>query len=261
MSNLRLFFIGGLISYRALFNWIRPITYIPTMLGSPIFQILFFVYLGRFSGVQDDAYFVVGNAVQVCAMSSIYGATMSIANERHFGTLSALLATPANRVAVFLGRAMPFIFNGLVVSAFGFIVGVVVLDFSLAPRSLPAMGVVVLVTVVSCTALGMMLGSIGLRARDVFFSSNLAYFLMLLFCGVNVPLEALPGWMQAVGRGAPLTHGIEAAREVAAGASLADVNSLVVSELLIGCVYGLLAYMMFRFFEAESRRTASLETR
>src|SRR5207248_8835275 len=29
----RVFFIGGLISYRALFNWIRPYHYIPTMLG------------------------------------------------------------------------------------------------------------------------------------------------------------------------------------------------------------------------------------
>src|SRR5262249_60406866 len=49
VSSLRVFFIGGLISYRALFNWIRPWIYIPTMLGAPLFQILFFTYLGRYS--------------------------------------------------------------------------------------------------------------------------------------------------------------------------------------------------------------------
>ena len=54
----------------------------------------------------------------------------------------------------------------------------------------------------------MLLGSIGLYGRDFFFVANLAYFLMLLFCGVNVPLSVLPGWMSAISRCLPLTHGI-----------------------------------------------------
>ena len=106
----------------------------------------------------------------------------------------------------------------------------------------------------------MMLGSIGLRARDVFFISNLVYFLMLLLCGVNVPLAALPGWMQAIGRALPLTHGIEAAREVVAGASLGDVAGLLWTELAIGAVYATFAFVLFRFFEYESRRRAALES-
>ncbi len=101
---LRVFFVGGRISYRALFNWISPGMYVTTMLGSPLFQILFFTYLGRYAGSQDDDFFIVGNAVQVSAMAGIYGMVMGIANERQFGTLSPLLATPANRLAVFAGR-------------------------------------------------------------------------------------------------------------------------------------------------------------
>jgi ABC-2 type transport system permease protein len=256
----RLFFVGGLISYRALFNWIRPTIYIPTMLGSPLFQILFFTYLGRFRGLESDAFFVVGNAVQSCAMSSVYASTMTIANERWTGTLSPLLASPANRAALFLGRAMPLIANGLLVSAFGFGVGRLLLRFDPAASVLPSLAAVVVATVVSCTAFGLLLGSIGLRARDVLFGANLAYFLMLLFCGVNVPLDALPGWMEAIGRLLPLTHGIEAARKVAAGASLGDVGGLVGTELMIGAAYAAAAYLLFRYFEAASRRTAALET-
>ena len=37
MTNLRLFFVGGLFSYRALFNWISPVLFATTMLGSPLF--------------------------------------------------------------------------------------------------------------------------------------------------------------------------------------------------------------------------------
>lgn len=257
---LRIFFVGGNISYRALFNWIKPETYIPTMLGSPLFQILFFSYVGRYSGLRDDTFFVVGNAVQVCSMAGIYGMTMTVANERSFGTLSPLLASPANRVPLFLGRAIPPIFNGLIVSTFGFIVGALFLDFSMDPGSIPALALVVVVTVFSCTALGMTIGSIGLRAKDVFFASNLVYFLMLLFCGVNVPLETLPGWMQAIGRGLPLTHGIEAARAVASDASLGDVLGLVRTEGSIGLVYAALAYSLFRVFEFEGRRRGTLST-
>jgi ABC-2 type transport system permease protein len=257
--NLRLFFVGGLLSYRALFNWIRPLMYVATMLGSPLFQILFFAYLGRYSGLRDDTYFVVGNAVQVSAMSGIYAATMTVANERTYGTLSPILATPANRGAVFLGRAIPVVLNGLVVSVFGFAVGVVFLDFSLGAAELPALAVVVVVTVFSCTGLGMVLGSFGLRARDVFFFSNLVYFLMLLVCGVNIPLETLPEWLQQVGRVMPLTHGIEAARAVVDGHSLGDVAGLVWTELLIGAVYTTVAFGLFRLFELESRRRAALD--
>lgn len=260
-SSFRVFFVGGLISYRALFNWLRPSIYIPTMLGSPLFQILFFAHLGRFTGLNNDSFFVVGNAVQVSSMAAIYGATMAIGNERWMGTLSPLLASPANRVALFLGRSLPYIANGLFVSAFGFIVGMLLLNFELSSASIPPLIAVVLVTCVSCTGAGLLLGSIGLRARDVFFISNLMYFLMLLFCGVNIPLDALPGWMQAIGNALPLTHGIEAAREVAGGASLADVSGLVANEAWHGLAYLVAAYLLFRVLEEESRRRATLDTR
>ena len=256
----RVFFVGGLIAYRGLFNWIRPAIYIPTMLGGPLFQMIFFTKLGQFARAQDTAFYVVGNGVQVCAMSSIYGMTMAIANERNFRTLAPLLASPANRAAVFLGRGVPVLANGLVVSVFGFAVGIAFLGFRPPAHALPALAAVLVVTAASCTAFGMLLGSIGLGAKDVFFASNLAYFLMLLFCGVNVPLSVLPGWMEAVGRCLPLTHGIEAARKVAGGAPLGEVSGLVWTELAIGAAYAAAAYLLFRFLERESRRRAVLDT-
>jgi ABC-2 type transport system permease protein len=259
VANGRLFLIGGVISYRALFNWIRPSIYIPTMLGAPLFQILFFTYLGRSRGLEDDTFFVIGNAVQACAMASVYASVMTVANERWMGTLSPLLASPANRAALFLGRTVPLVANGLLVSAFGLAVSRLLLDFDLPASTLPALAAVVLVTVVSCTFFGLLLGSIGLRARDVFFVANLAYFLMLLFCGVNVPLSELPEWMQKIGSALPLTHGIDAARQVAGGATFSDVQGLVATELAIGAAYGAAAYLLFRYFESAGRRRASLE--
>jgi ABC-2 type transport system permease protein len=260
VNSLRVFFVGGYLAYRALFTWLRPSIYIPTMLGGPIFQILFFAYVGRYAGVQNDEFFVIGNAVQASALAGIFGMAMTIGGERWFQTLSPLLATPANRIAIFLGRAVPLIANGMLVSAFGFAVGWALLDFELAAGEIPGIAFVVLVTSFSCTALGLLTGSIGLRARDVFFLANLVALLLLLFCGVNVPLDSLPGWMETVSRGLPLTHGIEAARAIAAGAPFSDVSDLVATEAAIGLAYAVVAYVLFRFFEVEGRRRATLET-
>jgi ABC-2 type transport system permease protein len=257
---IRVFFVGGVISYRALFNWIRLSIYIPTMLGSPLFQIIFFTYLGRYANAgTGDAFFIVGNAVQVCAMSCVYGMTMAVANERWFGTLGPLLASPANRLAVFLGRGVPVFANGLIVAVFGFCVGIVLLGFRPAPGSLPALALCVCITTVSCTTFGMVLGSIGLRSKDFFFVANLAYFLMLLFCGVNIPLSVLPGWMSAIGRCLPLTHGIIAARQIADGAGLDQVSGLLWTELGIAAVYAAVGYGFFHALEVASRRSAVLD--
>lgn len=256
---LRTFFVGGLIAYRGLFNWIRPSIYIPTMLGAPLFQLIFFTKLGEYAQAEDASFYIVGNAVQVCAMSSVYGMTMAVANERWFGTLGPLLASPANRAAVFLGRGVPVFANGLLVSAFGFAVGALLLGFRPGWSVVPALAAVVVVTALSCTAFGMLLGSIGLRAKDFFFAANLAYFLMLLFCGVNIPVESLAPWMEAVSRCLPLTHGIIAAREVAGGATLADVSGLVWTEALVGACYAAAAFGLFRLLERESRRSAVLD--
>jgi ABC-2 type transport system permease protein len=260
VNSLRVFFIGGYLAYRALFNWLRPTIYIPTMLGGPVFQILFFAYIGRFANLRNDEFFVVGNAVQASALAGIFGMAMTIGGERWTQTLSPLLATPANRIALFLGRALPLVANGVLVSAFGFAVGWALLDFDLTAGEIPAIALVVVVSSFACTSLGLMTGAVGLRARDVFFLANLVALLLLLFCGVNVPLDTLPGWMETVAKGLPLTHGIQAAREIAAGSSLSDVSGLVVTEAAIGVAYAVAGYGLLRFFEADGRRRATLET-
>jgi ABC-2 type transport system permease protein len=257
---LRTFFVGGAISYRALFNWVRPAMYIPTMLAGPLFQMLLFTYIGRYSKLEHDSFFVVGNAIQASAMSGVFAGTMTIANERQYQTLSPLLATPANRFAIFMGRALPVLSSGLVVSGWTLLMGRLLTHFRPPASSVPALALVVLVSVTSCTFFGMTLGSIGLRARDVFMVSNIAYYSMWLVCGVNIPLERIPGWLAQVGRLLPLTHGIAAGREVAAGASLASVGGLVWTEVGVGAAWAVIAFTLVRLFEYEGRRRASLET-
>jgi hypothetical protein len=51
----RVFWYGGRMSYGMLFNWARPSIYIPTLIGGPTFQLLFFAALGSYATNRSPA--------------------------------------------------------------------------------------------------------------------------------------------------------------------------------------------------------------
>ena len=152
------------------------------------------------------------------------------------------------------------ILNGAIVGAFAFTAGCLMLHVHIPLGALAPLALVILVTAVSCTGLGLVNGAIGLRVRESSVSSNIVFGVLLIVCGVNVPRTELPGWLSAIGSGLPLTHGIEAARKLADGAALGSVQGLVLTELAIGVVWAVIGCVMLRLFELESRRRATLES-
>jgi len=259
MNNVRIFFVGGVIAYRALFNWLNPWIFIPTLIVAPIFQVLFFAFLGRSAGLESDRFYVIGNALQIAALPGLFAMTFAISGERWSQTLSPLLATPANRAAVFLGRALPVVANAALVCVVSFIAGALLLHVHIDASAIPALAVVIAVTSVSCTGFGFICGPLGLRWRDAIIAVNLLDAVLLIFCGVNIPIDSLPAWMQAVSEYLPVTHGLRAARRIADGASLGDVSGLVVAELAIGLTYAAVGFAWLRHLELVARRGATLE--
>jgi ABC-2 type transport system permease protein len=259
MTSVRVFFVGGLISFRALFNWLNPWIYVPSMLVAPIFQILLFAYIGRSAGVESDSFFVIGNAVQYSAIPCLFAMANTIAGERWTQTLGIVLVTPARRVPLFLGRSLPVVVNGFFVSMFSLVVGSLLLGVTLPGEAWVPLALVVAVASVSCTGFGLVNAALGLRVRETAVLSNVLFGLLLIFCGVNVALDSLPGWMAAVGSWLPLTHAIEAAREIAAGASLGSVSGLIGREVALGVAYGGIGLLALRLLEVQGRRRATLE--
>ena len=190
MNTVRVVFVGGLTSYRALFHWLSPWIYVPIMLVYPLFQIIFFAYLGRGVSLESDRFFLIGNGIQITAVAGLFGMAQVMGNERWFQTLPALLGSPASRLALFLGRSLPTMANA--------ILGVHV------PAS--AFGGLALATVAAafaCTALGLCIGALGLRGRNVSVFADVITACMLVVSGANVPLHRLPGWVQTISSGIP----------------------------------------------------------
>jgi ABC-2 type transport system permease protein len=259
MTSLRLFFVGGMMSYRALFNWMSPAIYIPSLVVAPIFQILLFAYIGRSAGLQSDKFYVTGNALQYAAVPCLFAMSQLVSGERYQNTLSAILVSPAKRIPLFFGRALPVVANAAFVSAFSLAVGCLILRVKLPAGSIPGLAAVTAVAAFSCTGLGLINAAVSLRVRENAVLSNVIFGFLLIFTGANVPLSDLPGWMSAVSLGLPFTHAIKAARGLADGASFGSVTGLVGTELAIGLAYVVGGYLLLRFFEWQGRRHATLE--
>jgi ABC-2 type transport system permease protein len=255
----RIFFVGGLTSFRALFYWLTPWIYIPTMLVAPLFQILLFAYIGRSAGLQSDEFYLIGNALQYSSIPCLFAMSQAIGGERFQETLSAILVSPAARIPLFFGRSLPVVLNGAVVAAFSLLVGSLILGVHLPASSFAPLLLVILIAAFSCTGLGLINAAISLRIRENAVLSNVIFGFLLIFTGANVPLDELPDWMSTAAQGMPFTHAIAAARKLADGAGLGDVSSLIGAELLVGVIYGVAGFLLLRWFETLSRRYASLE--
>ena len=259
MNWLRVFFSGGLTSYRALFAWINPWVFIPMLVAYPVFQTVFFVYLGRTAGVENDAFFLIGNSFVAAAITGVFGMGQAIAGERRFHTLPMLLASPASRLALFLGRAVPTIVNGFVVAAITFGLGALMVDVDLDRTALGGLAVALLACCFACAALGLCIGSLTFRTRSITVFADTVGAALLIVTGANVPLARLPDAIEAVAAYVPLTHGLSAARALAAGQPLTDTLDAIGAELAVGAAYFGVGMAMLRYFERDGRRAGSFD--
>lgn len=257
-TELNVILQGGIMSYKALFAWLEPKTYLTSCILLPFFQILFFATLGRFTGGEDTVhYVVVGNSIQIMSIAAIVGSVQTVAQERQEGTLQFLLGTPVNRVSMITGRMFLPIADSMVKVFMGLLIGIILFNLSIPLAYVPQLLFVVVITCFSMVGLGLLLGTFGLLFRDVSFLTNSIYFILLVLCGVNFPIEKLPTAVQYVSRCIPLTYGTAGAREAIASGTVLWPS--VVSSLLLGLIYLGLSIGFFRGLETMAKKFGTLE--
>jgi hypothetical protein len=67
--------------------------------------------------------------------------------------------------------------------------------------------------------------------------------------------------MQVVGNLLPFSHGLEAVRQAADGAGIAQLGGLIAIEALIGTAYAVAAFGLFVYLERSARANATLDVR
>ncbi|MFG3107093.1 ABC transporter permease [Streptomyces tendae] len=249
--------MGGVLSFRALFNRTSPPMFVGSLMSAPVFQMLFFVYLGRHTGVADDEFYVIGNVLLATTGAGVIGGTMAIADEREYATLAPVLLSPRSRLLIWGGRAFPYIATAVFSMVFTFGMGTLLVGPLIPVSGIPALLLTLVVAATSATALGMVVGSIGLRVTNNVFVANVAYTLLILLTGTNVPRDILPSALQNVGEYIPLTHATEAARTIVDGEFNFGPLTL---ELVVALCYGAAAMGLLRYFEHAARKRAAFDT-
>jgi ABC-2 type transport system permease protein len=223
------------------------------------FQALFFALLGRLTGEAGRLdYMLVGNCVAVVAMEAMFVSATAV-TERFQGTLPLLVASPSNMGLVYLGRGLHWPTSGLA-SSFA-VLSALSLLFS-APwqwwqvvLTLPLLALIA----VSAYCYACLIAALSLRKvkfRTLYPETG--GLLLTAFCGVNVPTSFWPAPVHWLAQVLPLTHGLEAVRNLLDGGSPGSVLLPACLEIACAALWAGLTLLLFEYVAAAGRRDGSL---
>ncbi|MGE5571467.1 MAG: ABC transporter permease [Bacteroidota bacterium] len=257
VSYLRPFLASVRVSFRMFAVEMPPLFYLGTEIPNLVMRTVFFFLIARCAGGPHLGQFaLIGNAVLAINLAIMMPVSNVVYMERTTGNLELLMVTPANKVVTILGRAGASFVEGLlktftVLLLMGPIAGV---PLTMTVGALRALPVLFLISV-SMTGFALAVASASFTMRVEFILASVSGSVLMILGGVNVPLEALPSPLAAVGKWLPLTHGLLAFRAIAEGASYSDVLPHVLSEAWVGAAYMFVGVFLFSMQLLRARRS------
>jgi ABC-2 type transport system permease protein len=250
-------FLNAMADFRATYTW-KSWSF--GWLGRMLAQVAFFTGLGQVIGQPGGVRFLaLGNALMVCVIDTM-AVVATTSGERRAGTLSLIVASPANPVWVFVGRSVHWPLSGTATSLVALFGLGPVFGLSWPPGQILPVVALVLLTAFSTYCLGLFLAVLVLnvpRLRNVV--SNAGYLAMMAFCGVQVPVGFWPPAVRAAAQAVPLTHTLAALRLVNAGAGAAAAWPALLAALT-GAGWLLAALGAFRWLvSVPARRAGTLD--
>jgi ABC-2 type transport system permease protein len=228
---------------------------------TPMAEMAFFYLLAIsvYHSSVEAQYTVIGNAVQSMSFAAVFAVANITSQDKWQGTLQSLIVTPANRMALFIGRAAFQIFMSAVIVVAAFLYADFVFGISFAHADFAALGITIVLTSVMMISFGLLISSIGLFMRTAMIVANIFLFLTMLVSGVNFPVSTLPVWLQPVSWAIPMTYGVMAARGAIQGASVFSLSTIFLEEFIDGVAVLFLGYLLMKGFEGLARKTGRLE--
>jgi len=264
-NPVRIFLSSAVFSFRAQFGWLYPPMWLTMKFVMSLSQMAFFVFVGQFLITTGQApagiiaYIAVGNAIMMLSWNTVFSVINITSNDKWDGTLPLLLATPAHRLPIFVGRAMMHVLDGMLSVAIAFAFAIFLFGVNFGNADALALLIVVFMTAFTMSGFGLLIGGFSFHFRNPLVFANIFTYILLIFCGVNFPIQALPQPLQLVSYTIPLTYGVDAGRKAIAGATLLDIAPLLAQVLIVGVISILLGYIFFRWFEHVARKTGQIE--
>ena len=248
--------LTGFRGFAGIYTW-RSWTF--GLLGRMITQVAFFASIGRLLGsTQQVKYLLVGNAVMVTANGALT-AIQTTSRERNTGTLVLLVASPSSPVLAIMGGTSWYIANGLLTSVGSLLIVAPMFGVAIPWDRLPELLALLVLVTVSMYMAGTFVGGVVMRFRSIQRSTfNVARLTVMALCGVSIPRSFYPDAIRYLGGLLPLTHGLDAIREVFGDGRASYVLGHAALEAAVGVGWLVLALTTFSRMADAGRRDGSI---
>jgi ABC-2 type transport system permease protein/oleandomycin transport system permease protein len=215
------------LTKRSLLVWLRVPAYLMFTVIQPVMFVLLFRYVfgGAIPVDVPGGYvnFLLPGIIAQTAAFATFGTAIVLAQELKKGVIDRLKSMPIARSAVLTGRLVAdtgrMFITILIIVGVGYLVG-----FRFLNGFGPAVGMVVLATVFG-VAFACIAAYTGLAIGDE--ESVQAFGMIWLFpltfvSSAFVPIETMPGWLQAFANHQPVTYVVNTMRALALGGPIGD---------------------------------------
>jgi len=246
------------LSYKALFLWLNWPAYISNVIVRPGLIVAMFALTGRFARGEDAVEsYVIGLTAYAVPSIVMGGVLQGFYYERSFGTIGFLYASRGSRVGSFFGRGLLHLPNAALVVAAALGFSNLFLHTGFGDANWGAVVACYALMVLAATACALCWANLCIVLRDWLMLYSLMLTVFLVLTGVIIPRDELPAGLGAVGAALPVTHALEGLRAAYAGAGVEVIATDLMLEAVVGVVYGVLGYGLFRAVEARARRSGA----
>lgn len=212
------------------------------------------------TGYSDYLTFVIlGLAVNGLVLSALEDGGTAIHGEEQEGTWDLVALTPMNRFVWMSAKTLAGLVTSFVDFAIVLAIGAAAFGLTIHPAGIPAALVGLVATLLALQGVAFLMAALGLVWKEPYSLAMLLSPVLVFASGMLFPIEALPGWVQAIGNAIPLTHGLRILRDaLLLGSGFGELAPRFGMLALTGGAFMLVGYAAFRFMEKRARRLGVL---
>lgn len=220
----------------------NPFVVVSSLVQPIVFLVLFTEVFGQVTGdalagvlgaeISYITYLVPAIVIQ-SALVAAAGSGIGLVDDMESGMFEKVLVSPINRGAMFLGKALSevvrIVVQTLIILALGY--GLLWIETGgevgtyIETGLLGVLGIigVTIVFAIWFTAFSNIVALVTRDQESTIIGANLLQFPLLFVSSAFLPVEVLPGWVQAVATVNPITYGVDAARALMLGQDVLSV--------------------------------------
>lgn len=178
-----------------------------------------------------EAYFTAGIVAYAVALSTFTALAVSLTSQRESGQLKRYRGTPMPPWTFIAGQVARSTAQALAMAVLLLAVGALAYGVDVSASSIPALVLYVALGTATLCALGVALSAFTPTPDAASTIAPFAVVMLSFVSGVWIPIDQLPGWLQAVGRLFPLYHlalGLQTALAGGGGPEAGDLLVLAI---------------------------------